>query len=223
MFNSFIFIGRTTDITVHEVKGTNSVTTINKAFGGNFGGNTVNREIYNFLVRLLGGDVINAVKDHHPVEYYELMANFECAKVNFTEGTMQVTVRIPFVWLQKYEKITGEILNEVIQKTTFNNKIKIVSDKLRIDHTLFRSFFDYSIVNVTKELDRLFRKKELTDVQKLFSVGGFSHSSILMDAIKETLGPEIDVIIPKDPGLAVLKGAVMCGFEQEIITTCFSL
>lgn len=68
-----------------------------------------------------------------------------------------------------------------------------------------------------------FVKKELSDVQTLFSVGRFSNSSILMDAIKDTLGPEIDVIIPRDPGLAVLKGAVICGFEPEIMTTRFSL
>lgn len=223
-FDSFYFFsGGNTDITVHEVTGTHAVKQIYKGFGGHFGGNTVNMEIYTFLVRLLGGDVINAVKDHHLVEYYELMHNFECAKANFKEGTAKVTVRIPLVWQEKYEEITEDILKEVILQTTFNKKIKIVSDKLRIDNTLFRSFFNYSIVNVTKELDRLFRKKELSDVQTLFSVGRFSNSSILMDAIKDTLGPEIDVIIPRDPGLAVLKGAVICGFEPEIMTTRFSL
>ncbi|CAC5408973.1 unnamed protein product [Mytilus coruscus] len=210
--------GGTTDITVYEVTGPNSVKEIYQACGGHWGGITVNGEFYKFLVRLLGGDVINAVKEHHPVEYYDLMHNFECAKTNFKEGSRKVNVRLPFAWLTKYEEITEDKLKEVILQTNFHKKITIVSDKLRIDHSLFRSFFDYSIVNVTDELGRLFRK-ELSDVQTLFAVGGFSESSILIDAIKEKLGPEIDVFIPRDPGLAVLKGAVMCGFEPEIINS----
>ncbi|CAG2244507.1 unnamed protein product [Mytilus edulis] len=211
--------GGTTDITVHEVTGPNSVKEIHQACGGHWGGITVNGEFYKFLVRLLGGDVINAVKENHPVEYYELMHNFEHAKTNFKEDTKKVTVRLPLVWLTKYEEITEDTLKEVIPQTNFNKKIKIVSDKLRIDHSLFRTFFDYSIVNVTDELERLFRKEELSDVQTLLAVGGFSESSVLIDAIKEKLGPEIDVIVPRDPGLAVLKGAVLYGFEPGIITS----
>jgi hypothetical protein len=201
------------------VTGPNTVKEIHQACGGHWGGMTVNGEFYKFLVRLLGGDVINGVKENHAVEYFELMHIFEQAKTNFTKDSAQVTIRLPLAWLTKYTEITEETLKEVIPQTNFKGKIEIKSDKLRINPVLFRTFFDYSINNVTDALESLFQKEELTDVDTLLAVGGFSESKILIDAIKEKLGPDIAVIVPNDPGLAVLKGAVLYGFEPEIITS----
>ena len=199
--------------------GPNTVKEIHQACGGHWGGMTVNGEFYKFLVRLLGGDVINGVKENHAVEYFELMHTFEKAKTNFTNDSSKVTLRIPLAWLTKYTEITEETLTEVIPQTNFKGKIKLIKDKLRIDPVLFRTFFDYSINNVTDALESLFQKEELRDVDTLLAVGGFSESKILIDAIKKKLGPDIAVIVPNDPGLAVLKGAVLYGFEPQIITS----
>ncbi|CAG2244505.1 unnamed protein product [Mytilus edulis] len=154
--------GGTTDITVHEVTGPNSVKEIHQACGGYWGGNTVNGEFYKFLVKLFGGFVINDVKKNHPADYFELMHNFERNKTSFKEDTDQVTIRIPVAWLDTY-------------------------------------------------------KEKLSDVHTLLAVGGFSESSVLIDAVKQKLGEKVDVIVPRDPGLAVLKGAVMFGFEPGTI------
>lgn len=215
----FTLIGGTTDITVHEVTGPNTVREVHQACGGHWGGITVNGEFYKFLVRLLGGDVINAVKENNPVEYFELMHNFEHAKTSFTEDSEKMTVRFPLPWLQNYKEITEEELKDVIHQTNFNKKIKLVSDKLRIKADLFRTFFDFSIDHVLDELSMLFKKKELSNTRTLLAVGGFSESPVLIDAVKKKLGSQIDVIVPSDPGLAVLKGAVMYGFEPGTITS----
>lgn len=209
--------GGTTDITVHEVMGPDTVKEIHQACGGHWGGITVNGEFYKFLVRLFGGDVINAVKENHPVEYFELMHNFEHAKTSFKNDSDKVTIRMPMAWLQKYEEFTEETLKDVLPQTNFNRKIILVSDKLRIKSEYFRTFFDFSINHVLDELSSLFQKRELRGVQTLLAVGGFSESSVLIDAIREKLGSEVDVIVPSDPGLAVLKGAVMYGFEPGTI------
>lgn len=211
------FTGGTTDITVHEVMGPDTVKEIHQACGGHWGGITVNGEFYKFLVRLFGGDVINAVKENHPVEYFELMHNFEHAKTSFKNDSDKVTIRMPMAWLQKYEEFTEETLKDVLPQTNFNRKIILVSDKLRIKSEYFRTFFDFSINHVLDELSSLFQKRELRGVQTLLAVGGFSESSVLIDAIREKLGSEVDVIVPSDPGLAVLKGAVMYGFEPGTI------
>ncbi|XP_063414564.1 heat shock 70 kDa protein 12A-like [Mytilus trossulus] len=209
--------GGTTDITVHEVTGPSSVKEIHQACGGYWGGNTVNGEFYKFLVKLFGGFVINDVKKNHPADYFELMHNFERNKTSFKLDTDKVTIRIPVAWLDTYKESTKQKLKDVIPQTRFNNKIELSNDKMRIKHSLFRSFFDYSITNVTDELDKLFKKQELSGVHTLLAVGGFSESSVLIDAVKQKLGQKVDVIVPRDPGLAVLKGAVMFGFEPGTI------
>jgi len=201
------------------VTGPNTVKEIHQACGGHWGGTTVNGEFYKFLVKLLGSDVINNVKENHAVDYFDLMHTFEHTKTNFTQDSSQVVLRLPLVWLTQFTEITNETLKEVIPQTNFKGKIKLQADKLIINPILFRSFFDYSINNVTDALESLFQKEELRDVDTLLAVGGFSESKIMIDAIKEKLGPDIAVIVPNDPGTAVLKGAVLYGFEPEIITS----
>jgi hypothetical protein len=49
-------------------------------------------------------------------------------------------------------------------------------------------------------------------------VGGFSESPMLRNAV-ETAFPNRTLIIPEEAGLAVLKGAVLFGFEPRIIST----
>ncbi|XP_033725358.1 heat shock 70 kDa protein 12A-like [Pecten maximus] len=48
-------------------------------------------------------------------------------------------------------------------------------------------------------------------------VGGYSECSLLQDAIRNIAG-DIRVIIPNDPGLAVLKGAVINGHHPEMVS-----
>ncbi|XP_052078828.1 heat shock 70 kDa protein 12A-like isoform X2 [Mytilus californianus] len=132
--------GGTTDITVHEVKGPNSVKEIHQACGGHWGGITVNGEFYKFLVRLLGGFVINDVKKHHSDAYFELMYNFEHAKICFKEDTDKTTIRIPVAWLETYKKSTRQELIDVIPQTNFKNQIELKHGKMRINHNPFALF-----------------------------------------------------------------------------------
>ncbi|CAC5426225.1 unnamed protein product [Mytilus coruscus] len=118
--------GGTTDITVHEVNGPNTLKEIHQACGGHYGGNTVNAEFFKFLTTLLSGPVIREIRD-------------------------------------------------------------------------------------------LSRKPAITNITTLLSVGGYSESPVLINAIKQKF-PNLTVIVPKDPGLAVLKGAVLYGFKPHAIT-----
>jgi hypothetical protein len=48
-------------------------------------------------------------------------------------------------------------------------------------------------------------------------VGGFSESEYVQKSI-QTSFPDINVLIPEDPELAVMKGAVLFGFNPSVIT-----
>ena len=218
----FCCLGGTTDITVHEVTGPDTVKEIHQACGGHYGGNTVNEEFFKFLERLLSGPVIREIQTKHPSEYFELMSAFEQKKTCFTdkdasndEGT--VTLRVPMIWLDTFKEQTGESLTEALPNTVFNKKVNVVNDKLRINNLLYGTFFDYSIENVLRVFEELFNKPEIANINTLLAVGGYSDSPLLIDAIKDKF-PDLSVIVPRDPGLAVLKGAVFYGFEPHSIT-----
>ncbi|XP_071124508.1 heat shock 70 kDa protein 12A-like [Mytilus edulis] len=217
--------GGTTDIAVHEVTGKNTLKEINQACGGHWGGITVNGEFYSFLIKLLGGDVINEVKINSPSDYFQLLYNFEHVKTSFTsehmtDSNQHQTVRIPISWLQSYQMVTDCKLKDAMKQGMYVGKAYLSgADKLRIKNSLFRTFFDYSIDNVTEILASVLSKRELKEVETILIVGGHSKSTILTDAIMKKFGSRYGVVIPKNPEIAVLKGAVLFGFEPDIITS----
>ncbi|XP_063413810.1 heat shock 70 kDa protein 12A-like isoform X2 [Mytilus trossulus] len=215
--------GGTTDIAVHEVTGKNTLKEVHKACGGHWGGITVNKQFYNFLEEIFGKDVINSIKETNPSAFYSFLRIFENAKTTFKkedEGDPegQVTLRLPFEWLETFEAIRSLSFANAVKTTNFKDRVKVKLDKFRIKNNLFRTFYDYALENVIRELERLLSKKELKGVNTLLVVGGHSASTVLTDALKAKF-PNIGMVIPKDPGLAVLKGAVMFGFDPGTITS----
>ncbi|XP_071125002.1 heat shock 70 kDa protein 12A-like [Mytilus edulis] len=215
--------GGTTDIAVHEVTGENTLKEVHQACGGHWGGITVNKQFYKFLEKIFGKDVINSIKETNPSAFYSLLRNFENKKTSFKkedegEPEGQVTLRLPIDWTDTFEAITSVSLAEDVEKTIFHGRVKVNKDKFRIKNDLFRTFYDYSLENVIRELEKLLAKKELQNVQTLLVVGGHSASTVLTEALK-TKFPKIGMVIPKDPGLAVLKGAVLFGFDPGTITS----
>lgn len=216
-YHYFVFLSGGTTCTVHEVTELNSVRLIHQVCGRSLEGNTCafNGQFYHFVVQLFGGDVITIMKNHHEAVFVALMQNFEHAKAGFLEDSSYVNIILPRQWLETYEDITDTPLKEVIPQTSLNRKIIIKNDRMKIANSLFLSFLDYPLV--TADLARFFRMKELSNVHKLMVVGEFSESSVLLQVIEQKLGPNIEVIVPTYPRLAVLNGAIMYGFEPEII------
>ncbi|XP_071126853.1 heat shock 70 kDa protein 12A-like isoform X2 [Mytilus edulis] len=210
--------GGTTDITVHEVTGQNTLKEIHQACGGHYGGTTVNAEFYKFLTTLLSGPVIKEIRDKHPSEYFDFMTAFEHKKTSFSvDEKSMITLRIPVVWMEVFKDNTDETLEEAILDSAYNGKVTMQKDKLRMKYELFRKFFDYSINNVLRVFEDLFKKPTIANIRTVLAVGGYSESPVLINAIKEKF-PKLTIIVPKDPGLAVLKGAVLYGFEPQAIT-----
>ncbi|XP_052097935.1 heat shock 70 kDa protein 12A-like [Mytilus californianus] len=216
--------GGTTDITVYEVTGKNTLKEIHQACGGHWGGITVTAKFNNFLLRLLGNDVITNVKINNPSDYYQLLYNFEHTKASFTEEHSKLpkdnqTLPLPFSWLDHFQKVTGCDLEDTVKQSMYRSRVSVKRDKMRITNELFRSFFDDSIKNIVKEMENLLKKKKLEGVETILIVGGHSMSTILTNAINKSFGKAYKIVIPKNPDIAVMKGAVLFGFNSRMITS----
>ncbi|CAC5399854.1 unnamed protein product [Mytilus coruscus] len=210
--------GATTDITVYEVTGPKMLKEIHQTCVCHFGGNTVTTEFVKFLTTLLGGPTVKEMHDKHPFEYFELMSSFEHKKTFFdVHKDSMVTIRLPFAWKEVFEANTDETIEKALLSSPYNRTVYINRDRLRISNELFRKFFDYSINNVLRVLDELFRKPAIINITALLAVGTDFELSVLINAIEQKC-PNLTVIGPKDPDLAVLKGAVLYGFEPYTFT-----
>ncbi|XP_071177649.1 heat shock 70 kDa protein 12A-like [Mytilus edulis] len=210
--------GGTTDIIVHEVKGPDTLQEIHHPFGGCYGGNTVNEQFVSFLDKIFGEDVVQHIRKNYPSEYFDLLSEFENKKTSFSgENSDDISVRLPLKWLTCFQEKTERSISEEVKKPTLKNKVSVRNDKMRIKHDVFLSFFEYSIKKVLEILEKLLKKPHIRNIDLLLAVGGYCESMFLINAIRQRF-PKLNVIQPKDPSLAVLKGAVLYGFKSHTVS-----
>ncbi|KAJ8298343.1 hypothetical protein KUTeg_024874 [Tegillarca granosa] len=209
--------GGTVDITVHEVAENDHLRELHKASGGAWGGTQVDESFRQMLVRIVGGPVWNKFCSRHTGDFVDMFREFETKKRNINEATTgKVTMKIPVTFAEQFQEETEEDIKEVIEQTNFSGKISWFSDKTRINADLFKNLFEEASQNIVVHLRELLSTKEVKDTKTILMVGGFSESPILQSRIRREF-PDMRVIIPPDAGLAVLKGAVLFGYDPKTI------
>lgn len=205
------------DITVHEVARNEHLRELHKASGGAWGGTQVDESFRQMLVRIVGGPVWTKFCSKHTGDFVDMFREFETKKRNINEGTSgKVTMKIPVTFAEQFEEDTEEDIKEAIEQTNFCGKISWFSDKTRINADVFKNLFEDASHNIVDHLRELLRTKEVKGTQTILMVGGFSESPILQSRIRKEF-PDMRVIIPPDAGLAVLKGAVLFGYDPKTI------
>ncbi|XP_033742695.1 heat shock 70 kDa protein 12A-like isoform X2 [Pecten maximus] len=212
--------GGTIDITAHEVLEDGHLKEINEPTGGYWGGLRVNEEFTRFLQRLFGQDVLTELKENYPADWQAIADDFELKKCAYDpNGVMgKITIRIPLTLVEEYENTTGCSLREAISQTPFKDHLEFKQDKLRMDKAIFEKFFEESITNVVSKVEKLLRENpQLHNLDTILVVGGYAESPLMQQAIKDKFAGKYKIVIPSDPNLAILKGAVMYGFELDAV------
>ncbi|CAG2224041.1 unnamed protein product [Mytilus edulis] len=196
--------GGTLDVTGHQIEEDNFLKEIFPPNGGNWGGNNVNYEFERYLEELFTIEVVHKVKREDPVAYFETVKQFERKKKSFKpKSDADVIFNVSQAFTDVYKKI---------HKSDLPSEIRIKHGKIRISALRFEEFFNQSIQSITSHLSEIFKSPKLQNVDIILAVGGFSESEIIIDSIREHF-PNMQIVVPKDPGLAVLKGAVLFGLE----------
>ena len=183
------------------------------------GGNMINQKIWETMTAIFGRDVIHEFKKL-TAEYMEMEHQIELRKRNLTDGsTLQLTILPSFAEL--CIKSTGKDYRQLIKEYSFSKEIKVRTGKLVFDPKAVEHIFDKTLTNLFSNVKRVFDSPNVCGIKDIILVGGFSQSDIIVNQFKKRF-PEYKVIIPLDPELAVLKGAVMFGQDSDIITARIS-
>lgn len=212
--------GGTIDITAHEVLEDGHLKEINEPTGGYWGGLRVNEQFTRFLQRLCGQDVLSELKENNPADWQAILDDFELKKCAYDprQGTGRITFRVPLTLVEEFENITGCKLSEAIAETPLKGQIEFRGDKLRIDKAIFEKFFEESVTKVVGKVEKLLTENtQLRDLDTILVVGGYAESLLMQNAIKEKFSDRYKIVIPSDPSIAILKGAVMYGFELDAV------
>lgn len=182
---------------------------------GHWGGSSVNKAFKSTLAEIFTEEMIKNYKHRHLADYFHLFREFEIRKCISRENNFIMT--IPYSLCEECLNTFGEDIKARINKSKFKDHIKVICDKLIINRKFFETFFHPACDEIIKHVKKLFiQSPKFIDVNKIFMVGGFSESYILQDAIRDAFS-NYQVIVPKEPSLAVLRGAVMLGNDLQSI------
>ncbi|XP_061185738.1 heat shock 70 kDa protein 12A-like [Saccostrea echinata] len=214
--------GGTIDITVHEVQENNSLKELYKANGGAWGGTKVDEALECLLADIVGEDVMKAFSKLHKMDYLDLFRDFEYKKRTIKPDLKKdnlITFKVPTSLTHILSDHKGKRISSTIQsKPKYKEKITWVGDKLRMEANLTKALFDESCDHIVRHIQSLFRIRQIRDVKTILLVGGYADSPMLQEAIKANFS-HVKLIIPPEPALTVLKGAVIFGHEPDAISS----
>ncbi|KAH3736870.1 heat shock 70 kDa protein 12A-like isoform X2 [Dreissena polymorpha] len=209
--------GGTIDITIHEVCDGVQLKELYKATGGAWGGKMVDNAFLDFIAALIGKDMLKRFKEEHMEDYIDLLRDFEVKK-RATDSTSEklLILKIPLALIELVNS-KGRSFQQIVQSSQYAKQTILSGDKFRIDMNIFRSFFKQSVDEIVLHVNQLLKMDEASGVDTILMVGGYSESPMPNESIKKEFA-RLKVIVPPDAGLAVLKGAVICGHCPNFIT-----
>ncbi|CAC5393204.1 unnamed protein product [Mytilus coruscus] len=203
--------GGTVDITAHHKVCEDDLQELCSASGGACGGTTVDKEFLTLFENIVQERVIETLAKENTASYLDLLREFETVKRTISGTKRQkINFTIPFTDLTALcLRFLEKEFKNAVEDSEYQNQISLAGDKMRMDKDLMKSLFDASCTNIVQEIRNVLQRVPPTSLKTFLLVGGFSECPIIQDAIKQAF-PEVHILIPRDdPGLAVVKGAVL--------------
>ncbi|XP_063413780.1 heat shock 70 kDa protein 12A-like [Mytilus trossulus] len=211
--------GGTADITVHQVLDGGHIKELQKASGGAWGGVNVDSAFVQFLEKLFSHEVVQTFREMHLFDFLELEREFEMVKRKVkVDDSSKITIRIPPSFLEIFRTVTDcADIKEALETTSYRRRVSITGDKLRMEAGILREMFGSIVDDIIRQVGCLLTNKRRYDINHIIMVGGLSESEYMQKSIQNAF-PDVNVMIPEDPELAVMKGAVLFGFNPSIIS-----
>ena len=207
--------GGTVDIVIHEVEESGHLKELHPACGSDCGGTMVDRAFIDFISECLGKEAFSKFRRTEIYDFMDFMREFENKKRSVeTEysNDADVLFRVPISLQIICRASVSEGQYQHAERTDFSLK----NDKMRLQYERVLSFFSGSKEIIYENLSDLFAQSSLRGVDTIIMVGGFSDSLVVQNFMVETFKTKT-VIIPNEPGSAVLQGAVIFGHDPSVI------
>ncbi|KAK3714630.1 hypothetical protein QZH41_012080 [Actinostola sp. cb2023] len=211
--------GGTVDLTVHELDTkAGTLEELHKGTGGACGGTGVDEEFEMLLKKIFGKDFIEQFKYKRPAGWVDMMIAFEAKKRTASPTkTNPLNISLPFVFIDYYKKHKGSSIESAVKKFGNPNVKWSSQGLLRIAPDTMKELFSPVVKQIIQHIRVLLSTRSVSDVRYLFLVGGFAESPLLQYAVRDAFGSQMQIIIPHDVSLTILKGAVLFGLNPTVI------
>ena len=187
---------------------------LHRATGGAWGGTKVDAAYEQFFIDIVGEDVWEEFGRNHGGDYLEIFREFEVKKRTIKENMeRKIAVKVPLTLRMLFENMKPISFQDAVKNNEiYSQKIRLITDKIKIDPELVQGFFRDPLDKLIEHLQGILLKKNVNGTKTFLLVGGFAESPIVQETLHEKF-PHIRLITPADAGLTVLKGAVIFGHK----------
>ena len=192
----------------HEESGREYVHEVEGCIGSANGATVIDRKFETFLCDLNVPGYPKAFLEmkQTPRVWRALMDKFETAKVKYS-GEGEMKIEMPGFMFVHYPKTTEKIREYLTQRRNPQVYIRERSNFLRISPDTCLEWYEPTISSTVQLVRQLDAEHH---VEALFVVGSFAKCKILHQRLEKEF-PALQMVVPKDPAFAIIKGAVRYG------------
>ena len=205
--------GGTIDIAVHAVvchedSGRLYIHEEEGCIGSANGATVINEKFEDFLCDLdiPGYPKVFSEMRRNPQVWNALMFHFETSKVKY-KGAAEMLIELPGCMFVQYPEKTKQIHKSLVQHRSPRVYVTEGYNLLHISPDICLEWYEPTISSTVELIRKLNNKHH---VEALFVVGGFAKCKILHQRLEKEF-PALHLVVPKDPGFAIIHGAVRYG------------
>ena len=208
------------DITVHKVLPGKGVEEVCAASGGPWGGTNIDKAFVELLKRVWNDTFIEKLQEDFASLWWEIVSRFEIVKrtADPDKDEDMLLLLIETKMAQIYNKTSNtdiSVTNPNVKDVSVNDDFQLVAKKCVVD-SLMMPTVDL-IVNKIQQVEDILQKEKNEKTKYIFLVGGLSCCKYLTAAIRKKYRNKIKVLIPQNPEMAIMSGAVKFGQDPDHI------
>ena len=168
---------------------------------------------------MFSDEVIEVVQKEYLDDWVEMMREFEKLKrkisLNKKEDFVQIALRHCFH--EVYHDLMDVNLNNAFKNNLAGTRGAILNrNKLQIPKGVISQMIKQVSTSISSHTTFLLQLEEIEHLDFIVMVGGFSNSPIVVQEVKDHVPSSLPVIVPENPELSVVQGAVMFGWKPEM-------
>ncbi|WP_406113788.1 Hsp70 family protein [Kitasatospora purpeofusca] len=206
--------GGTVDLTAYRTDNTNKLVEIGREYGGKYGSEYVNQAfLESILTRRFGSySAIDKINSAAPASLLELMDSWEKAKAVFDgQGDDDIYLQLPAA--------IDRLLDEESRNSLREQQAGVI-DFIVVKAAEAREVFEVVVPKILSLVDKQLaemksQRRNAPGRELVILVGGFGNSPYLQKRLESHLAGRADILVPPEPEVAVLRGAVHYLYDPQ--------
>ncbi|XP_071123840.1 heat shock 70 kDa protein 12A-like [Mytilus edulis] len=168
------------------------------------------------FIDIVGNRVFRQYCNEHPEERKNWL-EYLFRKICFGSEVQRkyMIIELPMDLLNVLYNETGKMFSELVCQSNLSDSLNCPTyDKLKISLPVLHKIFDIPIQEIKYHVNRVTEMERMGSLSNIIITGGIIQSEIIQLRIKQLFhDDDTNIIIPKDVGFAVLRGAIAIGMS----------